>query len=279
VHLSPDEARLFYKLNAALLLYINQQVRVLPGIETTAAFVDAPFLDKVSIRDALYDHPELIDQFVSENPEGFTTTELAAVSDWNHFVRGSFYVLRYLKRYAVFLDSGSLARAFGVLGIVDSIEDIIPRAGLPVRVETVLRPFGGRIIYDGVLRASSIVFGAGMRRGFSEEYQAVRATQGVTERLGVGVQQSESDLRPRRTPKALPPLLPSAERIVQDAESLKGAQTAEQRRALAVLRAAAGLLRETAGEGDRDQIVKGIRRTRTALTQLEREIERQIWGY
>lgn len=78
----------------------------------------------------------------------------------------------------------------------------------------------------------------------------------------------------RRSPPCFHP-----QRIAREVESLKGADTAAERRALAVLRAAAHLLCEIADDAeDWDQAVKDIRRTRTALTHLEREVERQIWG-
>lgn len=277
MHLSADEAALFYKLNAALLLDLNRHLHILPTIQTHQAFIDAPFADKVKLRDALYDHPELIDQFVTENPQRLLPEELAEVASWKHFVRGDFYILRFLKRHAILLDSGSPPKAYGVVGITEEIENLIPAAALPARVETVLLPFRGRIIYDGVIRTSSVIFGPGIQRGLNETYRVARESRGVLERLDL--RDDTERVRPRQRRAPQPPLLPSAERIAREVESLKGADTAAERRALAVLRAAAHLLCEIADDAeDWDQAVKDIRRTRTALTHLEREVERQIWG-
>ena len=64
---------------------------------------------------------------------------------------GKFYVFRYLKKYTVFLTSGgSPNKAYGVLGLADPMEQVIGPY-LPRLITTVLLPFKGRIIYDGLI--------------------------------------------------------------------------------------------------------------------------------
>jgi len=279
VFLSREDSALFYKLNGALLVYLNRHLGLLPGIESYDAFTHASFEDKVKLRDALYDHPELIDRFIADNPRAFAPDELAEIASWKRFIRGDFYILRFLKRYTVFLDSGSPAKAYGVLGITESIEDMVPRERLPLHVETVLLPFRGRTIYDGVMQTSSIYFGPSIRRSLNETYQAIRESRGIIERLDAQGDQPQQERQGAKSSQAAQVLLASVERIVREVGSLKGAEAGVQRRAQAVLRAAADLLRMAVDDpADWDGLTKSIRRARTAITQLERTLDRQIWG-
>jgi hypothetical protein len=46
-----------------------------------------------------------------------------------------------------------------------------------------LFPFGGRIVYDGLLESYSISFGPGIRRSLNESYQQAKARQGIVTSL------------------------------------------------------------------------------------------------
>lgn len=282
--LSPEEVELFYKLNSALLVYVNRQTQAVRGVETVEAFQRASLEDRFTIREMLYERPELIDSFVAENPEGFTDEELAEVRSWKHFVRGDFFAVRFLKRYAVFLDSGSPARAYGVLGLYDEIKDLFPQFRPPIYLHTVLLPFRKRIIYDGLVQAYSIHFGPGMRGNMNETYQAIRERGGIIESLdgadggqAAGAALGAFTRQAGRRSKPAPELLPILERIVKEAESLRGVERVVERKAIAVLRAAAQLGR-AAVAADPAEVDRALGRTRRALTDLERTLDPQEQG-
>jgi len=73
---------------------------------------------RVMIRDALLDQSELIDQFVQENPGGFSDEALGIVATWRHAVAGQFITFRQLKKHAVFLKASDPPVAYGVLGLI-----------------------------------------------------------------------------------------------------------------------------------------------------------------
>ena len=281
--LSSDEVARFYNLNTALLVDVNRHLLVVPGVDTEEAWSRASFRDKVDLRNALYDHPDLIDRFVAENPRGFTAEELAEIASWRSFLRGTFYIVRFLKRYAVFLDTETPPRAYGVLGLHDSIEHLVGFLRPPIYVKAVLLPFQGRIVYDGVLEPAQIYFGPGLRASLNETYQAIQENQGITESLVVpgrsevvaGTLPSTSPEKRRRT-SGLPALLPALERVEQDTDRLRGAETVLERRALTALRAAASLARTVAAEPDNPEgIARARRRLRTAVSQLETSFNRR----
>ena len=78
-------------------------------------------------------------------------------------LHGKFYVFRELKKYTVFLSTTSPAIAYGVLALSQPFEELIGPY-LPVLTQTVLLPFKGMIVYDGLMSSYNISFGPGIRR-------------------------------------------------------------------------------------------------------------------
>ena len=185
MQVSIDEGKLFYKLFAALLGYVNR----------TLAFVAEQFSEsgeyallspqtRGKVRDALYEHQELIDQFIVENPAGLPPEELEIVGGWKNALVGRFYILRYLKKHTIFLSATDKPyKAYGVLALANPIEEVIG-PGLPVLANVVLLPFNGQIIYDGLIAPYSVTFGGGARRNLNEDYNRAKEAFGIITSLG-----------------------------------------------------------------------------------------------
>lgn len=185
MNLTFDEGNLFYDLYAALLSFVNRKLKVSSGqFSDSREYTSTPPEARVAIRDALFAHRELIDEFVRDNPAKLTADNLEIVVTWKHAVVGKFYVFRYLKKYTVFLTSGgSPNKAYGVLGLADPLEEVIGPS-LPRLVTTVLLPFEGRIIYDGLVSGYNITFGGGIKRTLNEEYKQAKEAFGIITSLG-----------------------------------------------------------------------------------------------
>jgi len=191
VRLPKKDIQLFFKLYLKLLHYTNQKLKVFKGA-TTPSKMDGVILDEqTEIRDALFNNPSIIDSFAEENPSKFTREELNIVTGWRHHVKGSFYIVRYLKRYAVFLDENA-TRAYGVLALNNSFQEILGPE-LPVRLEAVLLPFKGRIVYDGLIRYNNIIFGRGFQKSLKEDYQMAKHRHGVITSLPAPEEKTRSD--------------------------------------------------------------------------------------
>ena len=126
MNLSPDDARLFFRLFLPLLVYTNRQLNVVPNVSTVQEITEIGTAGVAKIRAALYAHPRLLDQFVAENPEGFTADELQLIASWKHRVSGDFYLMRYLKKYVVFMPAKKADHLYGVMGLFDPIEHVVP---------------------------------------------------------------------------------------------------------------------------------------------------------
>ena len=115
--LEPHDLKLFFKLQWALLFFVNQRLKVVPDpIASPTAFAGMPPKVVIAVRDALNANLDLIESFVSENPARLTDDELAIVRSWQHRVQGKFYIFRKLAKYTVFLSTSEPPVAFGVPG-------------------------------------------------------------------------------------------------------------------------------------------------------------------
>jgi hypothetical protein len=182
MHLTSHEVERFYTIWFPLLHYVNQERKLVSSFPKV--WRDAHVQPEVAVllRDALWEDDDLRKAFIAENPAHLPHGDLALVESWQHHVSGNFFILRHLKKYSIFLSSGSPSCAYGVLGLTGPIEEIIGPE-LPVYVKTVLLPFEDRIIYDSLLSAYPIYFGAGYRSSFNDTYRDIQEREGVITRL------------------------------------------------------------------------------------------------
>jgi hypothetical protein len=189
----------FHKLYKALMFFVNQHLKVIPDkIGSPEDFAALPPELRVKVREALNADLDLIELFAAENPDHLAEDELDIVRSWRHLVAGKFYVFRELKKYTVFLSTTSPTIAYGVLALSQPFEDFIGPY-LPVLTQTVLLPFKGLIIYDGLLSSYNISFGPGILRNLNGDFKEAKARNGIVTSLPM------SDvLLPPKTPMPRP---------------------------------------------------------------------------
>lgn len=189
MRLPPEDVKLFYTLYSALLIFVNERHQI-EDVSTPEELMSLGIEKRYSIRESLYEDDELIDEFVKLNPRLFSEQELEIVSGWKDYVKGSFYFLKQLKEYAIFLDAGSDSEVYGVLALENLFGEFFTH--LPTLVRTVLLPFNGRIIYDGVITSQNIYFGGNIRRRFDDEYNQSKARYGIITTLPYEEKESET---------------------------------------------------------------------------------------
>jgi hypothetical protein len=181
--LQSQDCQQFFKLHRALMFFVNQRLKVISDeVATPDVFSSLPPATRLKVRDAFLEHTELLQTFVEENAAHFTREELDIVSSWQHFVRGKLYAFRQLKKHMIFLSSGEEAIAYGVLALSQPFQDLLG-PHLPVLTDAVLLPFKGMIVYDGLITAYPISFGAGIRRSLNEHFKVARAMRGIVTAL------------------------------------------------------------------------------------------------
>lgn len=197
--LEPRELDLFFRLHRSLMFFVNQRLQVIPDkVASPEEFAALPPGVRLQVRDALTANLALIESFAGENPARLPDDELDIVRSWRHLVHSKFWVFRELKNYTVFLSSDRPPVAFGVLALSQPFEELIG-PHLPVLTQTVLLPFKGRIVYDGLLSSYNVSFGPGIRRNLNEDFKTAKVRHGVVTSLPVS-----ATTTPAKAPKAKP---------------------------------------------------------------------------
>jgi hypothetical protein len=178
MRLERKDRQQFLNLHKSLTLYVNKKLKILKSVKTLEDLRRVKPDKAVKIRDEIYTHPELIEEYIKNNPQNLKENELKIIREWKTPLTGTFYLVKYLKKYAVFLDDDTPAKAYGVLAITDTFEEILG-FGLPIRVEAVLLPFKDKILYDGFIRYSNIIFGRGFTGELNEEYRQAKELYGI----------------------------------------------------------------------------------------------------
>jgi hypothetical protein len=266
MNLSPEDAQLFFELMWGLQRFVNQQRRILKDIPSAEEYAKLPKKDKLRVREVLWKTPGLVDDYVKKNPESLSSGHLEIVRSWTNFITNKFFILRHLKKYTIFI--GKKDQVYGVLGLNDSLEDIVPSYTLPAMVEAILLPFNGRIVYDGMLEGYSVTFGRGYRSDLNYIYSVAKQKERIITSLEPGLAQAKpATLQVKRN------WLSQLEEISSTASKLKG-ETALQNAAFGLLRASLEMAKciET-NPDDLEALFAGERKIRKADTRLSTVLE------
>lgn len=178
--LSKQDATLFYKLNWALLYYVNQEFHVIKGL-TKPEFKDKDRNQIHKLYEILYSNTELIDQFIDENPFNFNEDELNIIGKWKTFVKGRFCVISHSKDHTIFLQPFNSPKAYSVLGLYDDMSNY--SSNLPVYLDTVLLPFKEKIIYSGMIKSNFIRIEGYENEILMDIYQKAKNRFGIIQSL------------------------------------------------------------------------------------------------
>jgi hypothetical protein len=184
---SDEEYEAFIRTRLPLLLYAARRMGLDKGATTVEALKELSSRDRFAISVALCDHPDIMDDYLRENPDGLSAEDLGLVDGYRHALHGDFIILRHLRRHTVLVGGDDPPVAYGVIGLTEELEDVFPDP--PVMVETVLLPFRGKITFDGIIFQAPVSFGPGVRSGFEQEYRDARARFGIVMSLPFSLQE------------------------------------------------------------------------------------------
>lgn len=202
MNLSLPEIEQYYRIWWPLLAYVNERRRLVPRV--IGKVIKGGVLsteEAAKIRDALWADDSLREAFIAENPAHLSAEDLEVAANWRHRVAGRFFVLRYLKKHTIFLSESEPPHAYGVLGLISPIDEVIGPE-LPVFVEAVLLPFHDKIIYDGIVAPYRIHFGPGIRADLNRTYRDIKEREGITTSLlppsqPPSIEEVKADIRAR----------------------------------------------------------------------------------
>jgi hypothetical protein len=263
-----EDGKLFFDLMWRLQFFVNRQRGFHTGVASREEYASLPTEKKLQAREALWEDPELIAGYVQANPDELLPDQLQILERWQGFVRGSFFILRHLKKGSIFI--GKDDRVYAVHGIQDPLEEVMPSYYLPQMVEAVLLPFKGKIVYDGVLSGYSIHFGGGIRSTLNSTYMAAKENGRIITTL-------EPDIETAGLVQLRKSIAPQLQEVAGHLAKVKG-ESALQKSALALARANLALsLAEEEGnlapadvEKHARKILRESRRLLERLDRLER---------
>ncbi|MHA1381568.1 MAG: hypothetical protein ACTSRG_24640 [Candidatus Helarchaeota archaeon] len=193
--LQQEEVETFYRLYHSLLIHLNTKLNLIEGLNSREDFKKFSLNEIAELRDELYMKPKTIDSFINENTHDFSSEEIAIINNWKHFIKGFFYIIQYTKKHAIFLNIEDPPKAYGVLALNSSFEEILG-PDLPHIVNAVILPFKNKIIYDSIIALENIIVGGNIRRNLNHAYQEAKFRFGVITSLPFGAKkrnQSDAD--------------------------------------------------------------------------------------
>jgi len=270
MNLSEQEFEFFSSVFVSLLLYVNQKFELFPQINCTELFRGLNPEQRFSIHSKLYDNIKIIDEFLVDNPDKLTPEQLTVASQFKRFVRGNFFVERFLSKYAIFIDEKN--NVYGVLGLTDSLNEMIDKSYLPLNIYTTLLPFKDKIIYDGIFKSRNILFGGGIKGELKEIYMSAKQCNRIIESLA---KPSSSTSRKKQTSnKALAPVINELKKSISKI-SLSSDDPAILKPTLSMLKSSLMLLEiATDSPNNWAEVDKISRKVLTSVKQVEKVIER-----
>jgi len=156
----------YLNIQPKLIYYAGIEQKCISKNTTLDDFMNSSAQEKYPAREALYDNIHLIDQYIEEHSGTLSEEEINIIKDFKDFRRGKFYITKFTKTHALFMDEEYV---FGVLALGDPFDFFWDKKDLPALIETVLLPYKGKIIYDGIFLSSPISFGRGISNSLKNE--------------------------------------------------------------------------------------------------------------
>ena len=115
MQLPPEQTARFYRIWLALVQSVNEPQHLVPafpvGEERNGLL---PLSDELQLRNALWADDGLRERFINANPADLSSADLTVVASWRYRRAGSFYIVRALKKYTVFLSEDDLYWLLGI---------------------------------------------------------------------------------------------------------------------------------------------------------------------
>lgn len=162
-HLCKNAANHYYKLYLALLDYINKKYKIHPEIKKIYKQEGLDVNKLYDIDKYLWEHKEIIVDFIKDNNYKFTEEELEEVNEFKNAITSDhFVIVGFDREYTKILsDDGNL---YMVKGIRTDLDKIMNSKELPKIVSTTLLMFKGNIVFKSFFGDMDIVFGNDVKK-------------------------------------------------------------------------------------------------------------------
>ena len=163
---------------------------------------------------------------------------------------------------------------YGVTAFFDDFDDMFHPTQLPVLVRTVLLPFKGRVVNDGIMQNSNIHFGGNFCRRLKEIYMTAKQNGRIIESLEPHGKNDEAN---KKTVAPLKDWKPELQKLDKLAQKLKGGNKYPPvvTPAFSLVKASIELGLNAASDAeDIDSLLDSARKVQRALRSVSRTLER-----
>ncbi|MEM0992646.1 MAG: hypothetical protein AAF806_31735 [Bacteroidota bacterium] len=165
----------YIEIHTRLVYYVGKRKKLIPNTTSFDEYMEYTVEDKYPVRNALYKNIHLIEDYIEAHSDILSEEDKAIIREFKHFRQGTFYVVKMTKKSTHFLGKKYV---YEVHALRDPFQLFFGNK-VPVMVDTVLLPFKGKIIYDGILSTYSIRFGGGISSSLKNEYALAEGKYGV----------------------------------------------------------------------------------------------------
>ena len=170
--LKSEEYNAFIEVHLELLYYAGTKYHLLKAGTSLQDFKDFPLEDKFKCREHLNEHPDILEEFITQNQGKLSSGQMSILDGFRRSVMSDYFIiLKCLKKYAIFIDSES-KKVFGVIGLSNTFQDFFH--DFPIIVKATILPFNGRIVYDGFLQSYGTYLGPSMTWEYNEIYKEAK---------------------------------------------------------------------------------------------------------
>ena len=183
--LSTKESQKYYEILSKLLYAVNEKRHVV--LEFDISDIMAIDLEKsAKIREELWSNTECLKDIIAEGEvHGFTAEELEILGEWHDYhIYSEFIIAEHRANHTVFMDIKNEERLYAVVGLLDPLKKVVPPRFMPGLAVTVLLPFKGKIIYDGILGMVDTSEDPLPREDFNKSYREAKRKWGTSFKLG-----------------------------------------------------------------------------------------------
>ena len=125
--LSREDRTVFFSLYSDLLYYVNNKYGIANHIPDADSLLANP-AQAITIRDRLFSNVHWFNEYIADYSSVLSADEFALLSSWrDSFLKGRFYLMRYLSRHSVFMSTGEDAPP-GLFGVWGSAKGEISRS-------------------------------------------------------------------------------------------------------------------------------------------------------
>jgi hypothetical protein len=167
--LPENEAKDFLSLYLRLLHFAGSKRGVIPKNATFQKFMNTSLETKLSCRDAVYAPSLLIQEFM-DSQEGLSEQEKLDAKGFERFIAGSFVAFKHTKNHTIFLPLKDAQIAYAVNSLTSDLGEMLDT---PVVINTVLLPFRGKILCDGLIKIGTFI-GRNMQASINDEYKKLK---------------------------------------------------------------------------------------------------------